>query len=128
MKALSVVEPWGTMIANETKSLEIRSWMPERLPMLNVALVQNNTRLTKDGEEDSEGQIVAIIDIVSCAPWNKADCKFSGCEESAFEEGWLAWKLNNIRKLHNPVAATAKRKFYDLAEAEVLAVKCELET
>ncbi|HFQ5259050.1 TPA: hypothetical protein ACGUXQ_004290 [Vibrio vulnificus] len=128
MKALSVVEPWGTMIANGLKSLEIRSWSPELLPMLNVALVQNNTRLTRDGDEDVDGRVVAIVDIVSSGPWVKEDCKHSGCDESEFEEGWLAWKLKNIRKLDNPVSAIAKRKFYDLTDSEAIAVKRELET
>ncbi|MGR5419383.1 ASCH domain-containing protein [Vibrio diabolicus] len=127
MKAISVVEPWGTMIADGIKSLEIRGWAPEHLPMQNVALVQNNKRLTKNGDED-DGEVVAIIDIVSCAPWVKEDCKFSGCDESEFENGWLAWRLSNVRKLNNPVAVIAKRKFYDLTSLETLAVKCELET
>lgn len=59
LKALSVVEPWGAMIVNGSKSLEIRSWSPEQLSMLNVALVQNNMRLTKNGDEDANGRIVA---------------------------------------------------------------------
>ncbi len=127
LKALSVVQPWGEMIANGRKLLEIRSWSPERLPMLNVALVQNNIRLTRDGDEDVHGRVVAIVDIVACEPWAKEDCKYSGCEESEFEEGWLAWRLCNIRKLDNPVGAIAKRKFYDLSDAEAIAVKRELE-
>jgi hypothetical protein len=127
LKALSVVEPWGSMIADERKLLEIRSWEPDHLPMLNVALVQNTKRLTKDGDEDFDGRVVAIIDIVSCVPWEKEDCRHSGCDESDFEEGWLAWKLVNIRKLDAPVIAVAKRKFYDLTNEEVLAVKQELE-
>ncbi|EJL6752071.1 hypothetical protein ACIL2V_004740 [Vibrio alginolyticus] len=88
MEALSVVKPWGTMIADEIKSLEIRGWAPEQLPMLSVALVQNNKRLTKNGDEDVDGEVVAVIDIVSCVPWVKEDCKFSGCDESEFEDGW----------------------------------------
>ncbi|EPF2931040.1 hypothetical protein ACSL9C_003984, partial [Vibrio navarrensis] len=62
MKALSVVEPWGTMIANQTKLLEIRTWRPEVLPMLNVALVQNRRRLTTEGDEDLTARVVAVVD------------------------------------------------------------------
>ena len=126
LKALSVVEPWGSMIADEIKLLEIRSWEPEQLPLVNVALVQNTKRLTKDGDEDFDGRVIAIIDIVSCAPWEKEDCRHSGCDESDFEEGWFAWELVNIRKLDNPVSATAKRKFYNLTNEEVVAVKQEV--
>lgn len=91
--------------------------------MRNVALVQNMVSLTKESAEDKEGYVVAIIDIVSCSSWEVEDCKYSGCDESEFEEGWLAWKLSNIRKLKQPVKAIAKRKFYDLSDAEEEAVK-----
>ncbi|EPN5230978.1 hypothetical protein ACT0UX_003577, partial [Vibrio cholerae] len=128
VKALSVVEPWGTMIANQTKLLEIRTWRPEVLPMLNVALVQNRRRLTTEGDEDLTGRVVAVVDIVACEPWVKEDCEHSGCDESEFENGWLAWKLRNIRKLDNPVKAIAKRKFYDLTDSEATQVKLELRT
>lgn len=123
MKALSVLAPWGKLIADQSKTIEVRSWYPRILPMRNVALVQNMVSLTKESAEDKEGYVVAIIDIVSCSSWEVEDCKDSGCDESEFEEGWLAWKLSNIRKLKQPVKAIAKRKFYDLSDAEEEAVK-----
>ncbi|ENQ1533089.1 ASCH domain-containing protein [Vibrio parahaemolyticus] len=74
MKALSVVQPWGSLIAKGTKSLEIRSWSPEKLPMHDIALVQNEVRLTANGQEDPNGIVVAIIDIVGCRYWDRSDC------------------------------------------------------
>ncbi|EGR1752556.1 ASCH domain-containing protein [Vibrio parahaemolyticus] len=118
LKALSVVQPWGSLIAKGTKSLEIRSWSPEKLPMQDIALVQNDVRLTANGQEDPNGIVVAIIDIVACRAWERSDCENSGCDESEFEEGWLAWEITNVRELNRPIPATAKRGFYELTKAE----------
>ncbi|EWH10912.1 hypothetical protein DS2_06461 [Catenovulum agarivorans DS-2] len=80
MLALSIVSPWGNKIVDQTKQLEIRSWRPDKLPMLNVALVQNNIWLNTPGQEDPAGQVVAIIDITNCRPWVKEDCARLGCD------------------------------------------------
>ncbi len=128
LKALSVVRPWGSLIAKGTKSLEIRSWSPEKLPMQDIALVQNDVRLTANGQEDPNGIVVAIIDIVACRAWERSDCENSGCDESEFEEGWLAWEITNVRELNRPIPATAKRGFYELTKAESDSVHLASET
>lgn len=128
MKAFSVVSPWGEMITSGKKSLEIRSWQPESLPMRNVALVQNDVRLVKEGQEDSNGFVIAIIDIVGSKPWIKKECNIAGCDESEFENGYLAWELANVRRLAEPVNVVAKRKFYALSIHETKEVMHSAET
>lgn len=128
MLAISIVSPWGDKIVDRTKQLEIRSWRPDELPILNVALVQNNIRLNAPGQEDPAGQVVAIIDITNCRPWVKEDCARSGCDEALFESGWLAWEISNIRKLAKPVKAVAKRKFYELSVEEIAEVVQQLKS
>ena len=124
MKALSVVEPWGDMIANRKKTLELRSWKPEITPMRDVALVQNSIRLTAAGQEDPNGYVVAIIDIINCKPWVQSDSELAGCHESEFENGWLAWEIANVRKMERPVKVIAKRKLYELSSSEEKAIAC----
>ncbi|KDM93283.1 ASCH domain-containing protein [Photobacterium galatheae] len=128
MKAFSVVSPWGEKIASGQKTLEIRSWQPETLPMKNIALVQNEIRLTQKGQTDPNGAVVAIVDIVGCKPWIQSESRQAGCDESEFVAGYVAWELGNVRKLNQPVKAMAKRKFYSLSASEVKAVAaCEME-
>lgn len=122
MKAFSVVSPWGNIIANGQKTLEIRSWQPDTLPMKNIALVQNEIRLTQADQIDPNGEVVAIVDIVGCKSWVQSECRQAGCDESEFVAGYLAWELGNIRKLSHPVKAMAKRKFYELSVSEATAV------
>ncbi|OLQ81174.1 hypothetical protein BIT28_08105 [Photobacterium proteolyticum] len=122
LKAISVVSPWGDMIASGEKTLEIRSWKPDVIPMMDVALVQNKAPLHQDGQEDPNGYVVAIIDIVGCKPWIIEDSRQGGCDESEFISGYLAWEISNVRKLSKQVNVTAKRKFYTLTNSEAKAI------
>lgn len=45
--ALSIVYPAGTRIAEGKKTLEIRSWLPPRLPLLNLLVVENHISFSK---------------------------------------------------------------------------------
>jgi len=54
-EALSIVRPSGTRIAEGKKTLEIRSWLPPRLPLLNLLIVENGRRLDQEGDVDPEG-------------------------------------------------------------------------
>ncbi|MGF1729906.1 ASCH domain-containing protein [Photobacterium kasasachensis] len=110
------------MIASGEKTLEIRSWKPDVIPMMDVALVQNKTPLHQDGQEDPNGYVVAIIDIVGCKPWLIEGSRRAGCDESEFTSGYLAWEISNIRKLSKQVNVTAKRKFYTLTNSEAKAI------
>jgi hypothetical protein len=40
-QALSIVAPNGGRIAQGLKTLEIRSWQPEYLPLKNLVIVEN---------------------------------------------------------------------------------------
>jgi len=127
LKAISVISPWGDMITNGKKILEIRSWEPNIIPMKNIALVQNKIRLSKENQVDPSGQIIAVIDILDTTPWVQEDCRIAGCDETQFSEGYIAWRIGNVRKLTNPVNAVAKRKFYDLSDSEANSIRLEVD-
>lgn len=63
--ALSIVAPNGTRIAQGRKTLEVRAWQPEQLPLKDVVIVENQNYLTQDGDEEP-GLAVAIADILQC--------------------------------------------------------------
>ncbi len=126
MKALSVVHPWGEKIGCGEKSLEIRSWLPDLLPQNKIALVENSIRLLEDGQQDENGYVVAVIDIISCKPWTIDECAEAGCDQSQFSIGYFSWKIGNVQRLNKPVKVIAKRKLYNLSSAEALSVQSEL--
>ena len=112
-KALSVVDPAGTRIRNGRKTLEIRRWIPEGLPLYDVAIVQNSIRLSANGiSHDPNGLVLAIVDITHFTEWGEDQISES-CA-SYWEPGWYAWHLANVRPIPNGVPAPAELRIYEI--------------
>jgi hypothetical protein len=92
MKALSLVEGAGELIASGEKTLEIRRWKPEELPLRDLAIVENGRRLTRDEPFDPDGRVVAVVDVTGVRAWRPEDAEAA---QSTWEEGWLAWELGS---------------------------------
>ncbi len=107
--ALSVVAPNGTRIAQGSKTLEVRSWQPEQLPLKDIVIVENQNYLTQDGDEEP-GLAVAIADILAVHPWRKDELE-AACA-GYWAEGYFAWEISNVRPINPPAAVMAKRKIY----------------
>jgi len=116
--ALSVVHPAATKIATGQKTLEIRSWKPPTLPLLNLLIVENHRRLDREGDIDPEGMAVALIDIIAVRDWTEEDARRDG---HTFATGYNAWVISNVRPIHIPFRAQAERMIYKVeAPDEVL--------
>lgn len=50
--AISIVAPSGSYIAEGIKTLEIRSWRPNELPLKDLVIVENAHDLNQDGDEE----------------------------------------------------------------------------
>jgi len=120
--ALSVVAPAGELIRSGKKTLEIRTWVPEKLPLRNLLIVQNKIRLSSGGMiHDPDGEVVAIVDVETVADWIEAEMEES-CA-TYWEAGWKAWRLTNLRPIYTPLPAPARLRIYSLEfpEASLLA-------
>ncbi len=114
--AISIVHPAGTCIAEGAKRLEIRSWPPPRLPLLNLLVVENRRRLEREGEIDLDGLGVAWIDILHIRPWTEEDAQRDGHH---FQPGYHAWEISNLRPIAAPFRVQAERGIYQIeVEAE----------
>ena len=107
--ALSMVAPNAERIAKKVKTLELRSWQPEMLPLKDLIIVENQHFLLNDGDEDV-GFAVALVDIESVHPW-QSDEVDAACA-TYWAEGYLAWLISNIRPVAQPLHTIAKRKLY----------------
>lgn len=109
--ALSIVAPSGQRIRQGIKTLEIRSWQPNSLPLKNLIIVENKNFLDQDGDEE-EGLAVAIVDIASVHIWRPDEIE-PACA-SVWSEGYYAWVITNIRPIHSTIVVKAKRKIYEI--------------
>lgn len=98
------------MIAAGKKMLEVRRWRPS-LPFGENLLIVENDRFLEGADED-RGVAVAIVRVKAIRPFTESDMA-AACA-SAFEEGWLAWKLHDVRPLAVPIPAAARRRIYDV--------------
>ncbi len=111
MRALSVVTHAGQLISSGKKTLEIRKWHPGTCPIHDLAIVQNQRRLTRETPVDPNGIVVAVVDVSGVREWKKEDADAS-C--SVWEEGWLAWELTRIRLVARGPSVPAKRRIYEI--------------
>ncbi|QHH93150.1 ASCH domain-containing protein [Acinetobacter gyllenbergii] len=107
--ALSIVAPSAERIVQGLKTLEIRSWQPEMLPLKDVVIVENQNFLLNDGDEES-GWDVALVDIEAVHAWREDEVE-AACA-STWTEGYFAWAIANVRPFDQPVQVMAKRKLY----------------
>ena len=107
--ALSIVAPNAMRIAQGMKTLEVRSWQPEQLPLKDLLIVENKTFLNHAGDEEL-GVAVALVDVESVHIWQPHEVE-AACARY-WAEGYFAWQLRNVRPIKNQVAVPAKRKIY----------------
>jgi hypothetical protein len=112
--ALSVVAPAGDRIRSGEKRLEVRSWAPDTpLPLRDLLIVQNKQRLSSSRPtEDPNGVAIALVDVLAVREW-RSDEVAAACA-SAWEPGWFAWELTNVRPFDWPQAVPALRRLYQV--------------
>jgi len=89
MKALSIRNPWATLIAQGKKTIELRSWATtHRGPLLICA--------TKKPDGPNAGHAVCIVDLVDVRPMRPGDAR-AAC--NGYDPGFFSWILRNIRPI-----------------------------
>jgi hypothetical protein len=108
-EALSIVKPFVQQILDGSKTLEIRSWAPPRLPLLDLLLVENGCRLSASMPEDPAGLIRVIVDVVGVHEWSATEAEAAGAQWSP---GYLSWELANVREVTPAIPCVARRKIF----------------
>lgn len=109
--ALSIVAPNAERIVQGLKTLEVRSWQPEKLPLKDVVIVENQNFLLNEGDEEM-GHAIALVDIESIHLW-QSDEVSAACA-SYWAAGYFAWVISNVRPFKKPIDVVAKRKLYKI--------------
>ena len=108
-QALSIVAPNATKIAQGLKTLEVRSWQPEQLPLTDLVIVENKNYLNKEGDEEF-GLAVALVNVESVHPWREYEVE-AACA-NYWAAGYYAWQLSDIRPISEEMIVPAKRHIY----------------
>ncbi|WP_421705222.1 ASCH domain-containing protein [Alloalcanivorax xenomutans] len=120
MLALSIVGPHASNIAAGKKTLEVRSWRPESLPIRDLLIVENSRFLSSGNPIDLNGRAVAIVDVEEVHKWQPFEVE-AACSNS-WKPGYWAWNLSNVRPVTNNVTVPARRKLYEVELTHVVAL------
>jgi predicted transcriptional regulator len=102
--AISIKEPWASLIVQGKKTLEVRSWATKiRGDILLCASASPPGPLA--------GKAFAVVEITDCRKGKKSDSKAACCQVG--NEDWV-WVLGNVRPLPQPFAVKGYAKFYQV--------------
>ncbi len=107
MKALSVRQPWASMIAGGVKTIEVRSWPTTYRGELLIVASRKPKMLGLP-----VGQAIAIVQLVDCRQMRRADERAAIFERYA---GAYAWVLECARRI-SPFAVRGRLKLYDVSQ------------
>ena len=121
MKALSVRQPWGSLILSGRKSIETRTWFTEyRGPVLICA---SNVRQMSDEGRDAmkrhelddipRGVALCLVDLVDCRPMIADDEAAACC--SLYDRAF-SWCLANVRPVRQ-VPLKGQLLLFDVPDA-----------
>lgn len=106
MKALSVKQPWASMIASGEKTIETRLWRTDyRGELLIVS--------SKSPRIEPAGYALAIATLVDCRLMTSADETAARCE---WYPGAFAWMLGDIKRV-DPWPVSGRLGLYEVEVA-----------
>lgn len=89
MKALSIREPWATLILEGNKTIETRTWKTNHRGKILLCA-------SKNPKSKISGKAFAVADLVDCLPMVKDDEKFACCEIYPKANSWFLANVTPI--------------------------------
>ncbi len=129
MKALSLYEPWATLIALKLKRFETRSWSTTyRGPLVICASIKHPPiwrildilyRAKISFEDCSPGRAVCIVYLTNILPTTMIDFYEGPLGENEksygdFFPGRFAWKLENVRRFKKPFPVRGRQGLFEI--------------
>jgi activating signal cointegrator 1 len=140
MKAISIWQPYASLIAMGEKTFETRSWSTKHTGPLLVCssrhklydlqrsfllgAIRKVTGLDLDYLRLPFGKAICVVDLVACLPSTdyriKADTPHDSKEFGLgdFSPGRFAWKLENVRQLE-PFPVRGRQGIFDVEDHRV---------
>ena len=148
MKALSLTQPWATLVAIGAKRYETRSWFTSYRGQIAIHASKGFPAWAKETLREEPfrsvlyangaaaawlplGHVIAICDVTACIPTNARASRQSlaniGLTEQEFafgdySEGRYAWRLENVRRLPEPIPAKGALGLWDWTPPEGFAL------
>ena len=122
-RALTLIQPWATLIAQGRKTIETRTWQTTYRGWLAIH-AGKSTDLVDDASKHIFGAVVAIARLVDCRPMTAED------EPAALvrsEPGRYAWELADVRSLDTPIAMRGFQGLWRPKPAALASLRSQIE-
>lgn len=136
MKALSLWQPWATLVALGEKRIETRSWSTQHRGLLAIHATKQFPREAQELAQTPPfiyvlnaadylhvkqlptGVILAICELVDCVPTDQARGYISKQEKAFgdYSNGRWAWLLSNIVALPEPILCPGHQRLWNWSE------------
>jgi len=136
MKALTIRAPWGLLVRDNRKSIELRNWLPKAPPRcLAIHIAAKPDHYSRDTwERDWDysyqyprvlGKVVAVVDLTSLTlrgtgKWFDLPRMIAHSRHKKPSEFSRAWGFARCRPLRWPVPATGHQGLWELGRTETL--------
>lgn len=104
MKALSIKEPWASMICDGKKTIETRLWKTNYRGTILICC-------SKKPYSIRSGHAIATAELVDCRPMTFADEVDACCP---LYEGAYSWVLKNVTRIGSPFRVNGKLGLFEV--------------
>ena len=113
MKAISIQQPWSSLIISGRKTIELRTWKLNHRGPLVILSGSGKWKGEHTHEIGPRGVILGVVDVVDCREFARADVARTCVSESelqrlTFEQSgplgpklWFSWVFENARTCRN---------------------------
>lgn len=120
MKAISIKQPWASLIADGAKPIELRTWQTSyRGPLLIVSSAAPAGLIMPlpDGTllPLPAGRMLAVVDLVSIEPATAAHTAAACADPAEWAPAGYAWHLINSRHVR-PAPVRGRLNLYDVPD------------
>jgi ASCH domain len=108
MKAVSIKQPWASLIALGVKTLEVRAWPTiHRGPML----ICSSRRPVIEGHR--HGSALCTVNVIDCRPMTRSDIPFA-CVEKFYPKHFV-WVLRDVN-LIQPFSVVGQLRLFQIGD------------
>ncbi len=108
MKAISIKQPWASLIAAGIKTVEVRAWPTDHRGPL---LICSSRRPVIPGHH--HGQALCIVNLIDCRPLSHDDVPFT-CV-GRYLPRHFGWILSNAQLIH-PIPIVGQLRLFDVRD------------
>ena len=120
MKAVSIKQPWASLIAAGVKTLELRAWPTDHRGPL---LICSSRRPFIEGHR--HGAALCVVNVVDCRAMTPDDVPFACVDQ--FYANHYAWVLRDVR-LVEPFSIVGQLRLFDVRDNLIHPTKFESAT